>query len=75
MSDLIKPIDQQSDEELLARLQQVRHNREVVRPAAVNIVAKVEKKASAKRTGAVGKLLEGMSPEEREALIKQLEGS
>ena len=75
LSDLIKPIDECSNEELLERLRQVRHNREVARPVAAAKVAKAEKKSSNKRMVVLEKLVEGMSEADREKLIESLKGA
>lgn len=73
MNSLVKSIEDMTDEELLVRLQNVRHNREVDRPVAKRKAASVEKKAANKRSTALTKMLEGLSEEDREALMKQLE--
>ena len=75
LSDLIKPIEKLSDDELLARLQVVRHNRENVRPVARRKAEKVEAKAARGRVSSVTKMLGNLSDEERAALIAQLEGT
>ena len=72
LKDLVKPLDQQTDEELLERLRTVRHNREVARPVARKKAAKAEKKASISRVGTAEKLLAGLSEEEQLELLKQL---
>jgi len=74
LDSLIRPLEKMTDEELLERLRNVRHNREVIRPASQKHIEKAEKKAGAKVAGNIQKLLEGMNEEEREALMKQLEG-
>jgi len=73
IQQLIKPIDQCSNEELMERLRGVRHNREVNRPVAKAKAAKVEKKASRTKMSAMDKLLDGMSDEEKLKLLAQLE--
>ncbi|MHB8413905.1 MAG: hypothetical protein ACYDB1_00725 [Acidiferrobacteraceae bacterium] len=70
---LVKTLDEMTDEELLSRLQTVRHSREVARPVAKRKAAKAETKASRARMGKVDKLLAGLSESERESLLKQLE--
>jgi len=74
LTDLIKPLDQLTDEELLARLNEVRHRRTVERPAAARRVAQVEKKETRVKVNAMDKLIADLSTEEREALLKQLGG-
>jgi len=70
--NLVKSLDQLSDDELLARLQQVRHNREVARPVAKRKAASVAKKEGAARTKKISKLLDGLSDDDRAKLIEQL---
>lgn len=72
LTDLVQPIDKMSDDELLERLRQVRHSREVVRPAAKARVARVEKKVSRTRVKKSEDLLSGLSEAERNELIRQL---
>ena len=72
LTDLVKPIEQCSDEELLERLRVVRNNRNTVRPAAKAHAKREAKKGQQGRMSAVEKLLDGMSPEQRAALIAQL---
>ena len=73
LRDLVKPISEQTDDELLERLRQIRHNQEIVRPARAKIIEKVEKKASTQKMSKVGKLLEGLTDEQKAELLKQLE--
>lgn len=70
LSDLIVPIESMTDEELLERLRQVRHNRTVVRPARAKIIEKAEKKTVRKVVGKVK--VEALSAEEKAKLIEQL---
>lgn len=73
LKDITKPISEMSVEELQERLRQIRHNRTVIRPAAAKHVERAEKKTSRKNVSAVEKLLDKMSPSEREEFLKQLE--
>ena len=73
-NQLIKPIDQCSNDELMERLRTVRHSREVARPVAKAKAAKVEKKTSRVKMSAMDKLLDGMSDEEKQKLLAQLTG-
>ena len=75
LHNLIKPIDQCTDEELMERLRTVRHNREVARPVARKKEEQVEKKATRQRVSSVDKLLANLSDEERSKLIEQLSGA
>lgn len=72
LKDLVKPLSEQTDEELQQRLREIRHRRETVRPAAQKIVARVEEKAERKKVSRVQDLLEGLTPEEKLKLIQQL---
>lgn len=73
-NQLIKSLDQLSDDELMERLRTVRHNREVSRPVARKKAEVLEKKTARKRTSAVDKLTDQMTDEEKQALIKLLGG-
>lgn len=74
LHDLIKPIDQMTDEELLERLRQSRANRTIVRPAKQARAKRAAKKGAVTRINKVENLLEGLSEEEKQALIAQLGG-
>lgn len=69
--DMITSLDQLSDDELMERLRQVRHNREVARPAAARKTAKVEARQSRVKHSTAEKLLAGLSDAERQKLIDQ----
>jgi len=72
LKDLVKPLDQMSNDELMERLRTVRHSRETIRPAARKHVERAEIKATRVKMGAMDKMLEGMSDSEREELLNQL---
>lgn len=72
LPDLVKPIDQCTEEELLERLRRVRHNREIAHPVAAAKEARAEKKTSNKRMSALEKLVAGMSEADRIKLIDSL---
>ncbi len=74
LNDLVKPMDQCSDEELLERLRTIRHNRNTVRPAAKTHARKAAKKGMQGRVGKVDKLIAGLTPEQRAQLILELGG-
>lgn len=74
MKDLVTPIDQMTDDELLEHVRAMRHRREVIRPAARRIVEKAVKRESTARTKKVDKAIAGMSEEERLKLIQLLGG-
>lgn len=69
LQDLVKPIDQQTDEELMERLRQIRHNRTAVKPAAKDHAKRAAKKGAQTRINKVEDLLKGMSREEILALL------
>ena len=77
--DLVKPITDMTDEELLEHLRKIRHNRTVVRPAARKHAERSEtkavRKATKKRADGLDAVLGKLTEEERNALIKQLEGA
>ncbi len=75
LKDLVKPISEMSDEELHEHLRQIRHRRQVERPAAKARVERVERKESRGRLSALDKLLEGLSDQEKAQLLLNLEGS
>ncbi len=70
--DLVKTLDQMSDDELLAHIRAIRHRREVIRPAAKARVERVEKKTSRARVGKTADLLANLSEADRAELIKML---
>lgn len=72
LADLVKPIEDCTDEELLERLRHIRNNRNAVRPAAKAHAKRAAKKGQLGRMSTVEKLLAGMSPEERAAIIAEL---
>lgn len=74
LKDLVKPISEMTDEELLARVREIRHRREVERPVAKNKAAKAEKKESRSRVTKTETLLSNLSQEEIQALIAKLSG-
>lgn len=79
LHDVVKPLEEMSDEELHERLRQVRHNRTVERPAVAKRKADKEVKETgrAKRAAKsqVDKMLDKMSDEQRNDLIKKLQGA
>lgn len=72
LSDLVKPLDQMSDDELRESLKTLRHRRSVERPALAKHKAKAEKKEAAPKMTKVKNLLAGLSPEDMANLLKQL---
>lgn len=72
LTDLVKPIESMTDDELLERLRAIRNNRITVRPAAKAHAKRAAKKGQQGRMSAVEKLLAGMSPEDRAAIMAEL---
>lgn len=76
LKDLVgKTIEECSDEELIERLRQTRHNRNNLKPRVTKKSATSAAKASHKRVTKVQGLLSGLSDEERQQLLLQLEGN
>jgi DNA-binding MarR family transcriptional regulator len=69
LGDLVKPLDKMSDEELIEQLRKIKQRRTVERPA---YKAHLEKAGKPKIRKAAS-LLEGLSEEDRKALIEQLQ--
>lgn len=72
--DILKPMDQMTDEELKERLQKIRHNRDTVRPAAKSREKKEAKKGAVTRINKMDDLFDKMSPQQKAEFIKQLGG-
>lgn len=68
LGNLFKPIEEMTDEELRARIQEIRHNRTVERPAAKAHAKRAESKGRVTKINKAQSLLAGLSPEQ----IKQL---
>ncbi len=75
LENLIKPMSDMTDEELTERLKQIRHNREVVRPAAKarHHREQAKGKVSSKKVTQLETLLASMTPEERSKLIASIQ--
>jgi len=69
---LVKPLEEMTDEELRARLHELRHRRDVERPAAKAHVKKEKKKVARKEANAAEKLLAELTPEQLAMLMKEL---
>lgn len=74
LADITKPIDLMTDDELIEKLRQVRHNRETIRPARAKIIEKAATKITRAKTKKTEDLFDKLTPEERAKLIAQLEG-
>lgn len=72
LSDLVKSISTMSTEELLAHVDKIRRNKYIDKPAKEKHEADAEKKSTRKKMSTVDKLINGMSDEDRAALLKSL---
>ena len=61
-------------EEQLEKIREVRNTRSIERPAVAQRRRKKEHKTSVKKQDTAKKLLEKLTPDEREELIKRLQG-
>lgn len=69
LSDLVKPIEEQTDDELRERLQSLRTRREEIRPAKVQHAEKAKKKEGKKIKHGLAKLLDNLTPEQIDMLL------
>lgn len=74
LSDLVKPIEDMSDEELKKRLFDIRHRRETERPVAKAKAKKAATKKSNKKVSEAEKMLADLTPDEIMELMKELGG-
>jgi hypothetical protein len=74
LTDLIKPLDSMTEEELREHLRNIRHNRTKAKPATVNREKRAAKKGATGRISKVDDLFGGLTDEEKAELIKQLGG-
>lgn len=72
MLDLIKPIDDMTDEELKEQLVALRHRRSVVRPAAAKKVKKAADKGKTSRINKLAGLFDNLSDSDKQAMLKAL---
>lgn len=72
LTDLYKPLHELSDEELVERVRQIRHNRTVERPAAKARAKKEANKGSVTKINKLQAMLAAMSPEDKQQLLADL---
>lgn len=72
--DLIKTLDQMSDEELLEHVRGMRHRRETLRPVAAKKAERAETKSTRTKVKKAVDLTAGLSEEQKAELIKLLGG-
>jgi acetyl-CoA carboxylase carboxyltransferase component len=73
MNDLIKPIEDMSNEELLESLRELRHRRTVIRPAREKKIKKAKEKGKTTRINKVADLFDSLSDADKAELLKALE--
>ena len=73
LHDIVKPMDELTDDELLERLRTVRHNRTIARPAAAKRFERAETKTRRAKATKIDKLAGQLTDAERQALIAQLQ--
>ena len=72
LHNLVQPIENMSDDELRARLIDLRRRRETEKPKAARAIKKSEKQDGRKKVSAAEKLLADLTPEQLEILMAQL---
>lgn len=70
--DLVKPLENMTDEELAERLRDLRHRRSTVRPASKKRVERAAKKGNTTRINKLENLLLNLSDSDRQTLLDQL---
>lgn len=70
LEDLVKPIEECSDDELRERLSQIRVRQTAERPKATKVAEKAAKKSTRKKVKPINDLLSQLTPEQIEALLK-----
>lgn len=73
LQDLVKPLEQLTDDELRQKLQEIRHKRNHIKPAAKAHAKKAVKKGSQGRVSKVEDMFAGMSEADKQALLVQLQ--
>lgn len=74
LQNLFKPLGELTDEELKTRLQEIRHNREVVRPAKKAHEKRAANKGRAAKINKAQGLLSGLSKEQIQQLMMEFGG-
>ena len=72
IDDIVDPIEDLTEAELIQRLRDIRRRRESIKPATVNRNKRAAKKGSQSRVSKVEALLAGLSEAEIETLLAQL---
>lgn len=74
LQDLFKPLDELTEEELRKKLQEIRHNRTVERPAAKARAKRESNKGRSAKISKAESLLAGLTPEQIKELMDKLGG-
>lgn len=72
LHDLVKPLSEQTDEELMATILRIRQNRNVVKPAAKKHEKEAKKKEGKATVNKLSSLLAGLSESDLEKLKAEL---
>ena len=72
LDDLVKPLSALSDEDLMERLRQIRHNRTVARPAAAARKTRESNKGRVTKIHKTQGILSGLSNEALAQLLAEL---
>lgn len=72
LKDLVKPLSEMSDDELMTLLREKRHNRTVARPAGKARAAREVKKGLQGRVSKVENLLAGLTDAQKAQLLLDL---
>lgn len=72
LNDLYKPMATMTDEELRERLQTIRHNRTIARPAAATRAKKTASKGNVTRSNQLHAMVAAMSDEDKAQLLLDL---
>lgn len=74
LSDILERFSQMDSETQLERIRQIRKTKHYTKPATIERKAKSDRKASNAAKARIEKLMGGMSPEERAAILEQIRG-
>jgi len=74
LKDLLKGFTAMSSEEQVDKIREIRHSRNIERPAVAKRRQKREGKRSVKTGDKAADLLKGLTPEQRELFLAELRG-
>jgi len=74
LRDLVKNVSNMTPDQLVAHVQEIRHNKYVAKPAVAKRAADVVKKEKNTAIRQTNSLLDDMTPEQKAELLKLLEG-